>query len=407
MEYAQLLLELYSLAKGRAMRMGLERMEAMVDALQIEIRALRVVHVGGTNGKGSVATKIAKACELGGYKVGLYTSPHISSFRERFQICGQMISKEALICLYQEVQLSLLKTGISPTFFELTTLLCFKWFLQEKVDIAVVEVGLGGRLDATNICHSILQVITSVDFDHTEILGGSLEAIAYEKAGIIKPGGIAILGPSVPVFAPVFATEVPVIRVLQETDDYEEENQAIAKTALQELMKLGYRLEASIEIALLQKPPCRFEEVKEGLFLDVAHNPHGVAALVRRVKRHISQEGSKKWVACCGFSQDKDVIKILKILLPHVESVYFIKAESERALSVEALLELYPQGKCGLDTRETVSTAIDEAKRLQCPCVIFGSFYIMNSVRQVLGISAEVDPQPVGEVWKYSKTYST
>jgi dihydrofolate synthase/folylpolyglutamate synthase len=398
------------------MQLGLERMTQMLEYTQLPVEKLVAIHVAGTNGKGSVSTKIAKAFELSGYSVGLYTSPHISTFRERLQINGKMIAQEELIEIYNKVKIRLAGLPFKPTFFEFATLLCFFWFLERGVDVAVLEVGLGGRLDATNVCNSILQIITSIDFDHTEILGNTLEEIAQEKAGIIKPGGVVVVGPSVP---PLHTTS-PVVRVektplrqyttgFAEIFDYEEENQSIARAALQELVKVGYRLENTIEEALLQRPPCRFQEVKAGLILDVAHNPHGVMALCHRMEKQkqARKEKWEKWVACCGFSQGKDVEKIVQIIKPNVHSIYFMQADNERAMPVEELLRMYPEGTIKENGHDTLLAAMQEAERLQCPCVVFGSFYIMSSVRKIVGISAETDLQTVGEIWKCSSIYST
>ena len=140
------------------------------------------IHIAGTNGKGSVASKIAESLTLAGYRVGLFTSPHLFTYRERIQINGELISEEEVV----EGLEKLFKIAKTPSFFEMTTLLAFDYFSKMEVDIAIVEAGLGGRLDATNIVRPILSIITSIDFDHTEILGETLDEIATEKAGIIK-----------------------------------------------------------------------------------------------------------------------------------------------------------------------------------------------------------------------------
>lgn len=158
----------------------------------------RSVHVTGTNGKGSVSTKIAAGLEFAGHQVGLYTSPHVSSFRERVSINGELISEADVERHLSLVMQLAAQHNIPATFFELTTLMAFSYFAQRQVAYAVVEVGIGGRLDATNIISPELSVLTSIGLDHTDILGPTIEHITREKSGIIKPSGATVIGPSVP-----------------------------------------------------------------------------------------------------------------------------------------------------------------------------------------------------------------
>lgn len=165
--------------------------------------AFRCIHVGGTNGKGSTAHTLAAILGEAGYKVGLYTSPHILDFRERIRVDGKMIEKEAVIDFMERFRE--LKGAIVPSYFELLTLMAFDYFVRCKVDVAVIEVGLGGRLDSTNIIHPELSIITNISLDHTALLGNTEEAIAAEKAGIIKPGVPAVIGRAEGAVRKVFA----------------------------------------------------------------------------------------------------------------------------------------------------------------------------------------------------------
>ncbi len=153
------------------------------------------MHVAGTKGKGSTASLIAAALEAAGYKVGLYTSPHLEDFRERITINGEMISEADVIRLADELRPPLTEIVPETTTFELTTALAFQYYFQQNIDIAVIEVGLGGRLDATNVVDPLVSVITSISYDHMSVLGSTLQEIAAEKGGIIKPGRPVVLSP--------------------------------------------------------------------------------------------------------------------------------------------------------------------------------------------------------------------
>ena len=188
--------------KPRAYKPGLEGMIGFDEVLGCPSRGFRSIHVAGTNGKGSVANMLASALTAAGYKTGLYTSPHLVDFRERARICGEMIPQD-----YVEAFLRRWKPYFETenlSFFEITTGMAFRWFADEKVDVAVIEAGLGGRLDSTNLITPVLSIITSIGLDHCALLGDTLEAIAAEKAGIMKPGVPCVIGESNPATSPVF-----------------------------------------------------------------------------------------------------------------------------------------------------------------------------------------------------------
>lgn len=243
------------------MKLGLEAIAKMDASFGHPSGAYPTVHIAGTNGKGSVATKIAKGLELSGKKVGLFTSPHIVCMSERIQINGKAIPLPTLEKLWIP----------KLTFFESIALTAFRYFALAEVDIAVIEVGLGGRLDATNIITPVLSVITSIDLDHMEFLGNSFEAIAKEKAGIIKPGVPALMGPHV---KPRHC--FPKEHWVDFVGTYEEENRAVAKRALELLGVPPLGLEAL--------PPCRFQKIGKVIF-DGAHNPAALQRTVERMER--------------------------------------------------------------------------------------------------------------------------
>ena len=183
MAYLDLIQHLLTVNLEAGIKLGLQNVERLQEILHYPDRSFTSIHVAGTNGKGSVCIKVARALEKAGYRTGLYTSPHISSFRERIRINGKMITEEAVESILPPLFKVIEEAGIPATFFEITTFLAFLYFAREKVDFAVLETGLGGRLDATNIVSPCLSVITSISLDHTEILGGSCEEIAHEKGG--------------------------------------------------------------------------------------------------------------------------------------------------------------------------------------------------------------------------------
>ena len=195
-------LPMYHKVGSSAYKEGLENIEALASIVGNPERQLRCIHVAGTNGKGSVTHFLSSFYQEMGMKVGLYTSPHLIDFRERIKINGEMIPKEAVVSFFEKFQPEFQK--LEPSFFEMTTALAFHYFAEEKVDIAIIEVGLGGRLDATNIISPIASVITNISLEHTQLLGDTLAKIAFEKAGIIKPNTPVVIGKIQPETLPVF-----------------------------------------------------------------------------------------------------------------------------------------------------------------------------------------------------------
>lgn len=201
-EYLYSQLPMFSRVGAAAYKPGLERTESLDNLFGNPHRKFKSIHIGGTNGKGSTSHLLASVLQAHGYKTALYTSPHLVDFRERIRIDGKMIPKEKVISFTEKWRNT--KQNINPSFFELTMMMAFDWFAEENVDIAVIEVGMGGRLDSTNIITPLLSVITNISFDHTQFLGNTLVEIASEKAGIIKPGIPVVIGEAVPEIESVF-----------------------------------------------------------------------------------------------------------------------------------------------------------------------------------------------------------
>lgn len=340
------------------MKLGLANMERACAALGHPERAYRCVHVGGTNGKGSVSTKVA--ANLGG---GLFTSPHIGSFRERVCVDGKMIPKDAV-----ERILPRLFDLMPLTFFEITTLLAMAYFAEAGVKWAVFEVGLGGRFDATNVIRPELSVITSISHDHTEILGESLEKIAFEKAGIVKKGVPVVAGPRCP-FLEKFVTD----RIVVEGPflNFDEENSAIAKRALKEL--------GMNEVDVSMRPRCRFE-VHGDVILDVAHNPDGAKELVKMLELHYP---GKKVHFVMGLSKTKDIDGVLEVIRPKAESISFVEARNGRGESKETLKERVPGSRACSSLKEAL-----DRPGLKVVC---GTFFIMQEALEAIGHPMETD----------------
>jgi dihydrofolate synthase/folylpolyglutamate synthase len=285
-------------------KFGLERTERLLDELGRPDRVYPVIHVGGTNGKGSVATLIAETLRTAGWRTGLYTSPHLVSFRERYLVDGAPISEAAVAMWIQ--RLRLLTEEIDATFFEVGTALAFADFAARGVEIAVIEVGLGGRLDSTNVVRPVVSVITKIELDHQKYLGDTLEHIAAEKAGIAKPGAPLVVGETRPELIEVLRREgqrairaldpaatldfrlVPADEIYQGplrlVGSHQRRNAAVARAALHALPDQWKLSEKALESAFARVTvPGRLDRRGRWIF-DVAHNPDGVRALVRTLK---------------------------------------------------------------------------------------------------------------------------
>jgi dihydrofolate synthase / folylpolyglutamate synthase len=368
---------------------GLEKMRVACQALGSPEAAFSAVHVAGTNGKGSVCTKIAKGFELSGVVTGLYTSPHIFSFCERIQINGEPIPQHAVVEGVSFIRKTCPNIEFL-SFFEIATLLCFWWFRLMRVEMAILEVGLGGRYDATNVCIPDLCVITSISLDHTALLGTTREAIAAEKAGIIKGGAPTILSPRVPL--EVILREPGVSEVVQVDgtwEDFDDENSQIAAVAMRKL-KLS---EEYIAEAIQCLPPCRFQEVpRENLLarwgfapsvtiLDVGHNPDGIRRLLMKALRAFS---GKKLCVLFSVSKDKDVREMVRLLLKECDVLICTQSTSQRAMSAAELAALVrSMGGNALEApvpTEGFMIALRLATELNLPFLVAGTFAILEQV---------------------------
>ena len=358
---------------------------------------LKAIHVAGTNGKGSTSHLIAAALQASGLRVGLFTSPHLVSLTERIRINGQPIT-ETEVAEFIEQNKDFLDT-LQPSFFETMTALAFAYFVKEKVDIAVVEVGLGGRLDSTNVLTPILSVITNIGLDHTEFLGNTLAKIAKEKAGIIKPGIPVVIGESHPQTMNVFLAKAQKcdaeiyfadqceylrrtrLRVAPECElkgNYQEHNLQTAFVVLRAI-KIPHSAirEGFAHVCAMTGLRGRWETLCEQplTICDTGHNSHGIQYVARQLKE---LSNPHVWIVF-GMVNDKDTDVVMR-LLPRGEKYHYIftRPNTQRARSAEEMLALW--GKEGVaieDPREAILYAQEHASD-EDAIFIGGSNYLVS-----------------------------
>jgi len=368
----------------------LDRMRRLMNLLGDPQLGVKAIHIAGTKGKGSIAAMMAAILQAAGYRTGLYTSPHLNSVEERVAIDGAPCPPADFLALAEQVEPAVeqldgeaVRSGsLGPTFFEVTTAMAFLRFAQTKVDAAVLEVGLGGRLDSTNVCVPEVCIITSISFDHTKQLGNTLAAIAGEKAGIIKSGVPVVSGVIVPeprdiIAASARAAGAPLIqrgvdydfdhhphipRSPSESLDYRDTsgafelpnvqlamlgrhqaaNAAAAIAAVGQLRRRGWSIsdEAVRRGLAVARCPARIEQVADSpvFILDVAHNPAFIEALLTVLRERYSP---RRRILIFASSKDKDYLSMLKLVLPAFDTIFLTQyIHNPRAAEAEALLSL-------------------------------------------------------------------
>ena len=338
-----------------AYKEGLSNTRALDEHFGHPHRQFKTIHVAGTNGKGSCSHTLAAILQSAGYKVGLYTSPHLVDFRERIRINGQCISKEYVVD-FVEQERSFFEP-LHPSFFELTTAMAFKYFAEQAVDIAVIEVGLGGRLDCTNIITPVLSIITNISFDHTQFLGNTLAKIAGEKAGIIKKNVPVVIGETTPETLPVFqkkaaAKSAPLhlaeaFEVAHDYDFelkglYQQKNKQTILCAVNCLKDVFTIPEEAIKkgmahVCELTGLTGRWQtlQTRPLVICDTGHNVGGWQYLAEQIKA----QTCKTLRIVFGMVDDKDINTVLQ-LLPKQAVYYFTQASSHRAIPVHKVQEI-------------------------------------------------------------------
>ena len=382
-DYLYTRLPMFSRIGAAAIKPNLDNTIAICKFLGHPEKKIKTIHIAGTNGKGSTSHMLASIFQEAGYKTGLYTSPHLYDFRERIKVNGQMCSQDFVIAFTDKIKTCIEK--IEPSFFEITVGMAFDYFVQEKVDIAIIETGLGGRLDSTNVIEPELSIITNIGFDHMALLGNTLEAIASEKAGIIKKDTPVVIGALDPATKKIFEDKAKnenaaiyfaedfiefksfqnnwqnalfefnqlLIHLLDaplfpknftlECDlpaKYQAKNLKAVLVAAQLLSTMGWKLSASKVMKALSQIKKnnglmgRWECIQDRprVILDVAHNEHGVHALLEQLA---SLQYHQLHIVT-GMVKDKDVQSVLK-LLPKNALYYFTQSHIPRALPVDEL----------------------------------------------------------------------
>ncbi|SCA58407.1 Folylpolyglutamate synthase [Chlamydiales bacterium SCGC AB-751-O23] len=376
--------------------LSLEKVKKLLEALGNPHKKFNVIHVAGTNGKGSVVSKTARALRVSGYKVGSFISPHIECIRERVRVNDEYISEEDFARYFSFIHGRALQGKVAVSFFEMLFTLASVAFSDKQVKFACVEVGLGGRLDATNLVDPMLCIITNVSLDHQRILGNTVEEIAREKAGIIKEKVPVIAGSNLPksIIAQVAKEKKSPLKIINVDNlEFTEANSILAIDALDFIAKKHPISADSYLAARTFSLPCRFEvlvgeSLPEGskvkaLILDGAHNYDGLASLIFSAKKHFPEE---KLYFLGNFSKLKERPEMLDLLKPHFEHFFILDYPHPRLMPAKETLEYFPQNKSSL-----VSASEEELLKVLLTedleggvLISCGSFFFQSWIRNSL-----------------------
>lgn len=391
---------MYQRVGAAAYKEGLDGILALSEALGNPHKNIRTLHVAGTNGKGSTSHMLASILQEAGLKTGLYTSPHLVDFRERIKVNGMPVSKEFVVEFTERNQA--LFESLRPSFFEMTVAMCFEWFAQQGVDMAVIETGMGGRLDSTNIITPELSIITNIGLDHTAFLGDTPALIAGEKAGIIKPGIPVVIGEATETTLPIFTqkaeeSHAPLILAddisyCKQAEDepskftifptqfepfellsplmgkYQEANICTVFAAFQTLRQRLPELQDEHLLSGIRQTVQntglrgRWETLQHAptLICDVGHNAHGFRQIMESIRRHPHE----RLFMVLGFVNDKDLSPVLS-QLPIEAHYVFTKASNPRSLPAEAVASAASahnlHGQIVPDVKEAVKEALSQA----------------------------------------------
>lgn len=419
MSYEETLRYIHSV-KWQGSKPGLSRTRELLEALGNPEKALKFVHIAGTNGKGSTAAMIASVLRKAGYKTGLYTSPYIIRFNERIQVNGEHISDRDLEDLMEEIRPFADAMDDPPTEFEIITALGMKYFLNKKCDIVVLEVGLGGELDSTNVIDTPeVAVITAIGLDHMAQLGSTTAEIAAAKAGIIKEGGDLVVYPGEKDvedilkktcterhtrlhktdfsrltihhvnldevsfdFVPYYNIRLPLVGT------YQPYNAAVAVTVLEVMRRKGYQITVGDILGGLNSVcwPGRFEVLRRNpvFILDGAHNPHGIAATFESLKNHF---GNKKLIFLVGVMADKDVSGMMGTIVAMAKSFITVTPHNPRAMPAESLAKLLSAYGIPTKAYSRIEDGVAEAVRQAGKdgvVVALGSLYFSADIREAV-----------------------
>ncbi|MFI5355917.1 MAG: bifunctional folylpolyglutamate synthase/dihydrofolate synthase [Opitutales bacterium] len=414
-DYAAVTSYLYSLKASQGVKFGIDRMAVLAEALGHPESSLALVHVAGTNGKGSVAAMLDAILHAAGWRTGMYTSPHLVKLGERVQVDRQPLSAEDITRYVHELRpvaeaVTAGHPDDHPSFFEFMTAMAFLQFARKRCDIGLIEVGMGGRLDATNIVTPLVSVITSIGMDHCEMLGNTLSAIAGEKAGIIKPGRPVVIGlmpaeAEATIRGVAARLEAPVHSVAVEfgadlegyphtnlEGDYQRWNAATATLTARVLGDRWRITDAAIARGLLHVDwPGRWQRVRLGsrlLILDASHNPEGAAVLDHNLAQ-LRAETGRAPVVMTGVLGAARAQPLLEVIARHAREIHLAVPSQSRACTHEQLEALIPRDYSGRLVRATVRGLFPAADRctaggLDDVLVVTGSIYLLGEVMACL-----------------------
>lgn len=370
-------------------KLGLDNIQRLLRALDLPGPNERIVHVAGTNGKGSVCALLDAVCRAAGYRTGLFTSPHLVTFRERIQVNGELISEEEVARGLTKIRRLIADWDPHPTFFELTTALALDHFRWTETEIVILETGMGGRLDATNALRPVVSVLTPIDFDHQKWLGQSLREIAGEKAGIIKEGVPVVSALQLPEAEEVIRARAeecnasvdfvrqPFLRLpIALRGPHQKENASLALSALH-TGRIEVTEEAIARGLGSVNWPGRFQQLDDRTIVDGAHNPAAARSLAETWRETF---GSQKATIILAILEDKAVATICEALAPIAHRWLLPVIRSARAVPPEILLraiqEKAPDASIGL--HPSLTAALEEARRDAAPILITGSLHFVG-----------------------------
>jgi len=399
MSHKKILNYLYSL-EAKKFRRNLKNMKLLLKKIGSPEKKLKFIHVTGTNGKGSVCAMLFSVLREAGFKVGMYTSPHLKRFNERIQIGSKLITNNEIVEYYLKLKPFL----TNQTFFEITTAMAFLYFYEKKADYVVLEVGLGGRLDTTNVVKPLASVITNVDIEHTEYLGNTIEEIAHEKAGIIKKNTPAATGAEGKALKVIKSIAKQRHAPLSINEKYKKNKDGAFDIGNYKNLKLnflkgGFQLQnTSIAIAAINilnkycslnisennvknglkkaKWPGRFQFLKKNVLIDCAHNPNGFKALTEEVKKL----NYNKLILVIGISNDKDIKKMIEIINPLADRFIITKAQHPKAAEPE-LISKYLKKEFKIINNP--KKALDFAKKtanMEDLILVAGSIFVVGEI---------------------------
>ncbi len=384
----------YQKSGGTAYKPGLDNINRLLKEIGNPHQSIKTIHLAGTNGKGSTSHILASILIENGYKVGLFTSPHIKDFRERIKINGQLISEQEVVDFIN--QFKPIFDKLQPSFFEITTALAFYTFKKHQCDISIIETGLGGRLDSTNVIQPEVSIITNIGLDHTTFLGDTIPEIAREKAGIIKTKTPIIIGEHTPetlsVFEQVAQNKQAPLTLVKDSTNYEtdllgefqQKNIRTALTAIQQLKQKGWFIDDQKSTLALEKVGRntnfigRLQKINNSplTLIDASHNPDGIKNLFKELK-HLDY---KNLHCIYASSSDKDVKGIFNYFPQH-GNYYFTQFETNRQFSIGELEKLGTEHQLHFSTFTDPKEALQAAKQHYKSgdlIIIFGSFFLLE-----------------------------